>query len=326
MRHKAWSLRTRARLRRRTEDGEALPEARRPRRGTLEGVTPVASLAPVLTPHGQLRLVPADDAAALPADLAERLATSFARGSGHGLLQLGASETGTALPPAFGYWREIGSRYMSAACGRPMPPDSRDHAPVPPPPDGELEMFAAAAPPMAGAEYLDGSVLHALWDALDAAFASATRPGTWSAACTSTSPRTGATPRRRSPFSPPTRRGCRRRPRRSTCRSARRSRVRRRRQQGAAAVAAAAGAARRRSVSLAEGDGRVGRDLPPAALDAGRGLAAAATCPARGRRRRRARAGHWRASRPPRPQVTATVGGKPPSGSARTRCSTSAWR
>jgi superfamily II DNA or RNA helicase len=175
MRHKAWSLRTRARLRRRTEDGEALPEARRPRRGTLEGVTPVASLAPVLTPHGQLRLVPADDAAALPADLAERLATSFARGSGHGLLQLGASETGTALPPAFGYWREIGSRYMSAACGRPMPPDSRDHAPVPPPPDGELEMFAAAAPPMAGAEYLDGSVLHALWDALDAAFASELR-------------------------------------------------------------------------------------------------------------------------------------------------------
>jgi hypothetical protein len=31
---------------------------------------------------------------------------------------------------------------MSAVCGRPI---TRDHTPVPPPPDGELEMLAAAA-------------------------------------------------------------------------------------------------------------------------------------------------------------------------------------
>ena len=49
------------------------------------------------------------------ADFAERMQTSFARGSGHGLLQLGAAEAGTALPPVFGYWRELGSRYMNGS-------------------------------------------------------------------------------------------------------------------------------------------------------------------------------------------------------------------
>ena len=86
------------------------------------------------------------------------------------LLQLGAAESGTDLPPVFGYWREFASRYMSAMCGQPAP-ESRAHVPVPPPPEGELEMFAAAAPPMTGAEYLTGPVLQELWQALDAAFA-----------------------------------------------------------------------------------------------------------------------------------------------------------
>jgi hypothetical protein len=95
--------------------------------------------------------------------------------AGHGLLQLGASETGTALPPVFGYWREIAARYMSALCARPIPPDSREHVPVPPPSDGELEMLAAAAPPMMGAEYLNGPVLLDLWRATDDAFATELR-------------------------------------------------------------------------------------------------------------------------------------------------------
>ena len=51
------------------------------------------------------------------------------------------------------------------------------------------------------------------------------------------------------------------------------------------AVAAAAGAARRRDVSVAEGDGRCGRDLSSAALDARRGVCSCcATCPAWKRR------------------------------------------
>jgi superfamily II DNA or RNA helicase len=134
-------------------------------------LAPVASPAPVLTPHGHLRLASAQEAPGVPPDLVRRLEEAFARGAGHGLLQLGAAETSTALPPVFGYWRELGARYMSAVCGQPLPPDSREHTPVPPPPDGELELLAAAAPPMTGAEYLSGPVLRDLWRALDNAFA-----------------------------------------------------------------------------------------------------------------------------------------------------------
>jgi non-specific serine/threonine protein kinase len=124
----------------------------------------------VLTPQGHLRLTAAAEAPALADDLAQRLDASFARGGGHGLLQLGAAEADTPLPAAFAYWREFGSRYMSAVCGHPVPPESRTHEPVPPPSEGELEMCAAAAPPMDGAEYLTGTVLQALWREIDAAF------------------------------------------------------------------------------------------------------------------------------------------------------------
>ena len=126
-------------------------------------------LAPVLTPHGRLLLAQVEDASALPADVADRLQEAFARGHGHGLLQLGASEVGTALPPVWGYWREFAARFVTAVCtlgetGDGGPPD------VPALPQEELEAYAAASPPMTGAEYLTASVLHALWDALFAAF------------------------------------------------------------------------------------------------------------------------------------------------------------
>lgn len=51
--------------------------------------------------------------ASLSADLLQRLQESFARGHGYGLLQLGAAEVETALPPVLGYWREVGDRFVS---------------------------------------------------------------------------------------------------------------------------------------------------------------------------------------------------------------------
>jgi len=62
-------------------------------------------LAPVLTPHGRLLLAQVEDAPPLSLDLAERLQEAFTRGHGHGLLQLGAAEVQTAMPPVFLYWR-----------------------------------------------------------------------------------------------------------------------------------------------------------------------------------------------------------------------------
>lgn len=78
----------------------------------------MTALTLIVTPHGRLLLESGEDAPDLPSDLAHRLQEAFARGSGHGLLQLGAAEVGTPLPPVFGHWREPGARYVSAVCGR----------------------------------------------------------------------------------------------------------------------------------------------------------------------------------------------------------------
>jgi non-specific serine/threonine protein kinase len=127
-------------------------------------------LVPVLTPHGHLALIEDRDASALESELAQRLQNAFARGSGHGLLQLGASEVGVPLPPVFSYWREFGARYVTAICT--LPEDgartTKTHAPSPP--DAELAWLALAAPPMTGAEYLTATVLQSLWQELDSAF------------------------------------------------------------------------------------------------------------------------------------------------------------
>src|ERR1017187_5301570 len=124
-------------------------------------------LAPVLTPHGHLLLAQEDDALALDAEVAQRLQTAFARGAGHGLLQLGASEVGTALPSVFSYWREFAARYVTALCTHPSLSadalDIRTVETVVPPPDAELEWLAMAAPLMTGAEDLTSAVLRALW-------------------------------------------------------------------------------------------------------------------------------------------------------------------
>ncbi len=127
------------------------------------------SLAPVLTPHGALILAPTEDAAPVDDALGARLQQAFARGSGHGLLNLGADQVGAALPPPLSYWRELGTRYVTALCALPGVGESGDKPPVPLPANRDLERLAAAAPPMLGAEYLTAEVLGDLWRAIDAA-------------------------------------------------------------------------------------------------------------------------------------------------------------
>ena len=129
-----------------------------------------ARLAPVLTPQGRLLVATSAEAAPLAADLVQRLTTAFSRGAGHGLLQLGAGELGTALPPVFGYWREFGARYVTAICARPDIEERRARADIPAPAAEQMEELADAAPPMTGAEYVTSSVLEQLWSELHAAF------------------------------------------------------------------------------------------------------------------------------------------------------------
>jgi hypothetical protein len=76
----------------------------------------IAMLAPILSPHGHLLFAPASDASRLPEAVQHRLADAFARGSGHGLLRLGAGEVETVLPAALVFWREFATRYITGLC------------------------------------------------------------------------------------------------------------------------------------------------------------------------------------------------------------------
>src|SRR6266567_1310617 len=126
--------------------------------------------APVLTPRGLLILRPTEEALALQAEQNSRLENAFLRGPGHGLLCLGADEVGTALPPVLSYWREFGSRYVTALCALPDLGERVTKPPISVPANGELDDLAATVPPMTGAEYLTAVVLVDLWRSMDAAF------------------------------------------------------------------------------------------------------------------------------------------------------------
>ena len=127
------------------------------------------SLAPVFTPHGRLALTHAADAPLLEHATAARLREAFSRGSGAGLLQLGAGEVATALPAVWSYWRDFAARYVTALCLLPNAEERGPAAQVAPPADDVLAALAGAAPPMAGAEYLTGGTLAALWHDMDTA-------------------------------------------------------------------------------------------------------------------------------------------------------------
>ena len=127
---------------------------------------------PVLTPQGHLVLAPTDDARALPANLQERLETAFELGAGHGLLELGIREVGTALPADFAYWRDFAGRYVTTLCTSAPPAGVAGRAAastIEAPPAEILTELAGAAPPMPGGEYLNADVLAALWDGIDTA-------------------------------------------------------------------------------------------------------------------------------------------------------------
>ncbi len=129
-----------------------------------------ASLSPALSPQGVLHIASAIDAARLDAALSQRIATAFAQGAGHGLLQLGAAEVDTVLPPAFAYFRDLAQRYVTAVCLLPDEGDSARTSHVHEPAAEELDALANAAPPIPGGEYLSADVLRSLWRELDAAF------------------------------------------------------------------------------------------------------------------------------------------------------------
>jgi non-specific serine/threonine protein kinase len=126
-------------------------------------------LALAVTPRGHLRLDrAAGDADDPPAGVASRIEAAFARGTGAGVLHLGAAEPATPLPPSLAFFRDIGQLFVTALSRLTDAEERRAALDLPVPTD-ELEARVAAAPPLEGLEYLTPGVLEALWSALNAA-------------------------------------------------------------------------------------------------------------------------------------------------------------
>ncbi len=121
------------------------------------------ALIPVVTPQGSLRLEQAGGEFELDHALAERLESRFARGPGHGLLQLGAGETGGSLPPDFAWWRDFAMRFVAGLCALGENAERAERIAMAAPSASGFAALIDAAPPMQGGEYLRPDVLAALW-------------------------------------------------------------------------------------------------------------------------------------------------------------------
>ncbi|MDR2213000.1 MAG: DEAD/DEAH box helicase [Pseudomonadales bacterium] len=121
------------------------------------------SLTIAVTPRGALHLEHTETATPLDASLAARLQAAFARGAGHGLLQLGLCETRAHLPVELTFWRAWALDFIAARC-------RATEADTPEPDAAALGALLNEAPPMQGGEYLNAATLKALWHELARAF------------------------------------------------------------------------------------------------------------------------------------------------------------
>src|ERR1700716_3411707 len=127
-----------------------------------------------LTPHGHLSVEDEDDGPDIDTAASIRLIDAFARGTGYGLVWLGAAEVGQALPPLFVWWRDFAALYIGSLClhASGLGGEERVKLPsLPAPTAAELSSLVLTAPIMPGAEYLTEEVLLALWEEMERAFA-----------------------------------------------------------------------------------------------------------------------------------------------------------
>jgi non-specific serine/threonine protein kinase len=110
----------------------------------------------------------ADDG--LPPAARSRVARAFARGPGHALLELGASQLDATLAPPLAFLRDLGRAFVTRLCAAPDLEERREQVEVQCPPQ-ERTRLTEAVPPMDGAEYVDGDWIAARWAEMSRAFA-----------------------------------------------------------------------------------------------------------------------------------------------------------
>jgi superfamily II DNA or RNA helicase len=120
--------------------------------------------APAKAARGNSDTVPAD-----ATTLERNLERAFAESPALFLLELGLSDPAVPLHPSLGFWRAFAADYPRRLLLLPGVETLRERAELPPD-EGALQGLLASAPPMAGAEYLDGEALRRHWEALHALF------------------------------------------------------------------------------------------------------------------------------------------------------------
>jgi len=128
-------------------------------------LTDAAALTVRIAPNGTPHLVPGDRDDGLGPSARRRIATAFAAGTGNGLLVLGGTEPATTLDPPIGFLRDVGKLFVTRLCASPDLESDRDRIVVASP-DHDLARLADAVPPMPGAEYVDATLLARWWTEL----------------------------------------------------------------------------------------------------------------------------------------------------------------
>lgn len=103
------------------------------------------SIALSISPHGRLVVLDTVSDQVLPdGHLCERIRQAFSESQAHGLLQLGARELTSPLPPEFAWARDFACRYLTALCRAPEV-SGRSELPALPAPDSEQFADARAS-------------------------------------------------------------------------------------------------------------------------------------------------------------------------------------
>ena len=128
-----------------------------------------AALELAVSPAGRPYLLFLPSSSDSPAAAAAaRIHRSFEFSAANGLLQLGAAELGTALPSSLAFGRELAHLFMSRLAAVADLAEQWSSVELPTP-AAELDELAASAPPLTGAEYLDGRTLQTWWAELHGA-------------------------------------------------------------------------------------------------------------------------------------------------------------
>ena len=126
----------------------------------------MSSLGLRLTPQGHLVIEETEDFPNLEDKIAVRLVETFAQSSAHGLILLGTGDIGQILPPVFVWWRDFAARYVNGLCLLSLDTALEN----PSLSESELTTLVLTAPMMPGAEYINQDVLKTLWKTLGTVF------------------------------------------------------------------------------------------------------------------------------------------------------------